>query len=99
MLTTKPQSLFKIDPNPPRKPFVEDGKAPLELFSSPPLPAEAPCDQAMNASLGVVRRRHENNSALRTTAGFDGNDYVVNGEKLFISNVIPRWTAGLVCLS
>jgi alkylation response protein AidB-like acyl-CoA dehydrogenase len=37
-------------------------------------------------------------TALRTTAVLDGNDYVVNGEKLFITNVIPGRTVGLVCL-
>ncbi|MEZ6048834.1 MAG: acyl-CoA dehydrogenase [Planctomycetaceae bacterium] len=35
---------------------------------------------------------------LRTSAVLDGNDYVVNGEKLFITNVVPGRTIGLVCL-
>jgi alkylation response protein AidB-like acyl-CoA dehydrogenase len=37
-------------------------------------------------------------TALRTTAVLDGEDYVVNGEKLFITNVIPGRTIGLVVL-
>ena len=37
-------------------------------------------------------------TALRTTARLDGNDYVVNGEKLFITNIVPGRTIGLVCL-
>ena len=37
-------------------------------------------------------------TALRTTARLDGDDYVVNGEKLFITNVLPGRTVGLVCL-
>jgi alkylation response protein AidB-like acyl-CoA dehydrogenase len=37
-------------------------------------------------------------TALRTTAHRDGDDYVVNGEKLFITNAIPGRTVGLVCL-
>ncbi len=35
------------------------GKVPLELFAPPPLPASAPCDRAMDASLDIVRRRRE----------------------------------------
>lgn len=37
-------------------------------------------------------------TALRTQAVLDGNDYVVNGEKLFITNAIAGRTIGLVCL-
>lgn len=37
-------------------------------------------------------------TALRTTAVLDGDYYVVNGEKLFITNAIPGRTVGLVCL-
>lgn len=37
-------------------------------------------------------------TALRTRAQLDGDDFVVNGEKLFITNVRPGRTIGLVCL-
>ena len=37
-------------------------------------------------------------TALRTRAVLDGDEYVVNGEKLFITNVLPGRTIGLVCL-
>ncbi len=37
-------------------------------------------------------------TALRTTARREGDEYVVNGEKLFITNVVPGRTIGLVCL-
>src|SRR5262249_13105963 len=37
-------------------------------------------------------------TALRTTAVRDGDDYIVNGEKLFITNVLPGRPIGLVCL-
>jgi alkylation response protein AidB-like acyl-CoA dehydrogenase len=37
-------------------------------------------------------------TALRTTARLAGDDYIVNGEKLFITNVVPGRTIGLVCL-
>ncbi|QDT67387.1 Acyl-CoA dehydrogenase [Planctomycetes bacterium MalM25] len=37
-------------------------------------------------------------TALKTTAVLDGDHYVVTGEKLFISNVRPGRTIGLVCL-
>ncbi|QDS89646.1 Acyl-CoA dehydrogenase [Rosistilla ulvae] len=36
-------------------------------------------------------------TALRTTAFLDGDEYVVNGEKLFITNAVPGRTIGLVC--
>jgi alkylation response protein AidB-like acyl-CoA dehydrogenase len=37
-------------------------------------------------------------TALRTKAELVGDYYVVNGEKLFITNAIPGRTVGLVCL-
>lgn len=37
-------------------------------------------------------------TALKTTATLDGDEYVVNGEKLFITNAIPGRTIALVCL-
>jgi len=37
-------------------------------------------------------------TALRTIARLDGDEYVVSGEKLFITNVQPGRTVGLVCL-
>jgi alkylation response protein AidB-like acyl-CoA dehydrogenase len=37
-------------------------------------------------------------TALRTRAERVGDEYVVNGEKLFITNAIPGRTIGLVCL-
>lgn len=37
-------------------------------------------------------------TALKTTARLEGDHYVVNGEKLFITNVTPGRTIGLVCL-
>src|SRR5262249_46909552 len=38
---------------------VWDGKVPVELFLPPPLPAEAPCDAAMERSLEVVRKHRD----------------------------------------
>ncbi len=37
-------------------------------------------------------------TALRTTAVRNGDDYVLNGEKLFITNVLPGRMIGVVCL-
>ena len=37
-------------------------------------------------------------TALKTEARLEGDHYVVNGEKLFITNVVPGRTIGLVCL-
>lgn len=35
---------------------------------------------------------------LRTQAVLDGDSYLINGEKLFITNVVPGRTIGLVCM-
>lgn len=37
-------------------------------------------------------------TALQTRAERDGDSFIVNGEKLFITNVVPGRTIGLVCL-
>lgn len=37
-------------------------------------------------------------TALKTTAVLDGDSYVLNGEKLFITNVLPGRMIGVVCL-
>ena len=37
-------------------------------------------------------------TALKTTAELKGDHYIVNGEKLFITNIVPGRTIGLVCL-
>ncbi|MCE9547151.1 MAG: acyl-CoA dehydrogenase family protein [Planctomycetia bacterium] len=37
-------------------------------------------------------------TALRTRAERRGDEFIVNGEKLFITNVVPGRTIGLVCL-
>src|SRR5436190_302593 len=37
-------------------------------------------------------------TALRTRARLVGNQYLVTGEKLFITNIVPGRTIGLVCL-
>src|SRR3954471_384739 len=37
-------------------------------------------------------------TALRTIARREGDEFIVNGEKLFITNVVPGRTIGLVCL-
>src|SRR5262245_61850462 len=39
---------------------VWDGTVPIDLFTPPPLPVSAPCDAAMERSLEVVRKHHEN---------------------------------------
>src|SRR5262245_38502603 len=45
--------------NSPVHKAVWDDKVPLDLFMPPPLPESAPCDAAMERSLGVVRRHRE----------------------------------------
>ena len=36
---------------------IWDGKAPLELFAPPPLPASHPCDAVMERALAITSRR------------------------------------------
>jgi alkylation response protein AidB-like acyl-CoA dehydrogenase len=43
---------------------VWDRHLPVELFSPPPLPAEAPCDRAMGQCLEIVRRRRLANNLV-----------------------------------
>lgn len=43
---------------------IWDGKAPLELFNPPPLPDSAPCDEAMERSISIVRMRRESDTLL-----------------------------------
>ncbi len=37
-------------------------------------------------------------TALTTTARLEGDEYVIDGKKLFITNVVPGRTVGLVCM-
>lgn len=37
-------------------------------------------------------------TAMRTTATLQGDKYLINGEKLFITNAVPGRTVGVVCL-
>src|SRR4051812_43045626 len=56
------ESLFKPQyqtVNSPIPRAVWDGKAPLDLFTSPTLPPTADCDKSMQASFDVVRRHRE----------------------------------------
>src|SRR5262249_29310235 len=50
--------------NSPIHKAIWDGKVPLELFATPPLPASAPCDAVMEKSLAVVKRRREQGTLL-----------------------------------
>src|SRR2546421_5174146 len=56
------EALFKPEyrtENSPVHRAVWEAKVPLNLFSAPTLPEAHPCDKTMQASLEVVRRRHE----------------------------------------
>src|SRR5262245_60978706 len=50
--------------NSPIHKAVWEREVPLELFAATPLPAEAPCDTAMEKSLTVVRRRQQSGTLL-----------------------------------
>src|SRR5438876_6194496 len=61
------ESLFKPQyqtVNSPIHKAIWDGKVPLDLFSPPPLPATAPCDQVMSDSFEVVRSYREAGTLL-----------------------------------
>src|SRR5688572_22108349 len=61
------EALFKPQyqtANSPIHRAVWDGKAPLELFAAPELPAEHPSDRVMSESLDVVRRHREAGTVL-----------------------------------
>lgn len=75
---------------------------PVEAYGSPELQAEYLPKLASGERLSGFALTEpwagSDLTALRTTAVLDGDDYVVNGRKLFISNVIPGRTLGLVVL-
>src|SRR6266568_2008671 len=50
--------------NSPIHKAIWDGKAPLDRFAVPLLPEAHACDKTMQASLEVVRRRHDAGTAL-----------------------------------
>src|SRR3954468_2552591 len=61
------EALFKPEyrtENSPVHRAVWESKVPLALFAAPTLPDAHPCDKTMQASLEVVRRRHEAGTAL-----------------------------------
>ncbi len=43
---------------------IWDGAVPLELFMAPPPPASLPCDNVMNQSLAIIKRRRAEKSLL-----------------------------------
>lgn len=73
---------------------------PVEAFASDEFKAEYLPKLADGRRLSAFALTEPNAgsdlTALRTTAVLDGDDYVVNGRKLFISNVVPGRTIGLV---
>src|SRR5262249_46596290 len=75
---------------------------PLRAFGSPrqksqylPLPASR---KKLSAFALTEPGAGSDLTALRTTATLDGDRYLVNGEKLFITNAVPGRTIGSVCL-
>src|SRR5947209_7288421 len=75
---------------------------PLRTFGSPEqkrriLPRLASGERLSGFAL-TEPRAGSDLTALKTSAVRDGDDFVVNGQKLFITNAIPGRTVGLVCL-
>ncbi len=75
---------------------------PVRTFGTPEqkerfLPGLASGDQ-LSAFALTEPRAGSDLTALATRAVLDGDEYVVNGEKLFITNAVPGRTIGLVCL-
>ena len=50
--------------NSPIHKAIWDGKVPLELFMAPAPPASLPCDNVMNQSLAIIKRRREEKALL-----------------------------------
>lgn len=75
---------------------------PVRTFGSPEQKREILPELASGRRLSAFALTEPNAgsdlTALRTRAVKDGDDYVINGEKLFITNVGCGRTIGLVCL-
>ena len=67
---------------------------PVRTFGSPEqkrtVPAALASGERLSAFALTEPGAGSDLTALRTTAVLDGDDYVVNGEKLFITNAVPR---------
>lgn len=78
------------------------GVDPVRTFGTPEQKREFLPRLASGQSLSAFALTEPNAgsdlTALRTRAVLDGDQYVINGEKLFITNVVPGRTVGLVCL-
>ncbi len=55
--------LFQTAASPIHK-AIWDGAVPLQLFMAPPPPASLPCDNVMNQSLAIIKRRRQEKSLL-----------------------------------